>query len=239
MPRGSASKKTALAREQERPDIAPNEPAGRRDRVASTPNGPSSLTKPRPRPIWHRSGVGRRGARGRPGGALRPLGRVAFKRIQIEGNTRDPWPVNVACRTMTFAGALRQGGIVAPWVTSWVIDLAHRWADQWRELPHLGRAGSSAGTARGRHRRDGQARQPPGTRHLTGHPRGRRKAVLPARLFARPEPYRTGVCQAETPAAQSRRAQQGAVWRRIGSRLHQFTPQECENYIRNSGYGSV
>jgi len=30
-----------------------------------------------------------------------------------------------------------------------------------------------------------------------------------------------------------------AVWRRIGSLLDQFTPQECENYIRNSGYGSV
>ena len=30
-----------------------------------------------------------------------------------------------------------------------------------------------------------------------------------------------------------------AVWRRIGSLLEQFTPKECENYIRNSGYGSV
>ena len=30
-----------------------------------------------------------------------------------------------------------------------------------------------------------------------------------------------------------------AVWRRIGSLLDQFTPQECENYIRNSGYGSA
>ena len=30
-----------------------------------------------------------------------------------------------------------------------------------------------------------------------------------------------------------------AVWRRIGSLLDQFTPQECENDIRNSGYGSV
>ena len=30
-----------------------------------------------------------------------------------------------------------------------------------------------------------------------------------------------------------------AVWRRIGSLLDHFTPQECENYIRNAGYGSV
>jgi transposase len=26
------------------------------------------------------------------------------------------------------------------------------------------------------------------------------------------------------------------VWRRIGTLLDQFTPQECENYLRNSGY---
>ena len=30
-----------------------------------------------------------------------------------------------------------------------------------------------------------------------------------------------------------------AVWRKIGILLDQFTPQECENYLRNSGYGSV
>ena len=30
-----------------------------------------------------------------------------------------------------------------------------------------------------------------------------------------------------------------AVWRRIASLLDQFTPQECENDIRNSGYRSV
>jgi transposase len=30
-----------------------------------------------------------------------------------------------------------------------------------------------------------------------------------------------------------------AVWRRIGDLLELFTPQECENCLRNSGYGSV
>ena len=29
------------------------------------------------------------------------------------------------------------------------------------------------------------------------------------------------------------------VWKRIGTLLDHFTPQECENYIRNAGYGSV
>ena len=30
-----------------------------------------------------------------------------------------------------------------------------------------------------------------------------------------------------------------AVWRRIRTLLDQSTPQECENYLRNSGYGST
>lgn len=30
-----------------------------------------------------------------------------------------------------------------------------------------------------------------------------------------------------------------ATWRRIGTLLDQFSPQECENYIRNAGYGSI
>jgi len=30
-----------------------------------------------------------------------------------------------------------------------------------------------------------------------------------------------------------------AVWRRLGSRLEQFSPQECENHLRISGYGYV
>jgi transposase len=30
-----------------------------------------------------------------------------------------------------------------------------------------------------------------------------------------------------------------ATWRRIGTLLAEFSPQECENYIRNAGYGST
>lgn len=30
-----------------------------------------------------------------------------------------------------------------------------------------------------------------------------------------------------------------ATWRRIGSLLDEFTPQECANYFRNSGYASI
>jgi transposase len=30
-----------------------------------------------------------------------------------------------------------------------------------------------------------------------------------------------------------------ATWRRIGTLLSQFTPQECTNYFRNAGYASV
>ena len=30
-----------------------------------------------------------------------------------------------------------------------------------------------------------------------------------------------------------------ATWRRIGSLLQAFTPQECANYFRNAGYASI
>ena len=30
-----------------------------------------------------------------------------------------------------------------------------------------------------------------------------------------------------------------AVWRKIGTLLDQFSPKECKNCLRNSGYGSV
>ena len=30
-----------------------------------------------------------------------------------------------------------------------------------------------------------------------------------------------------------------AVWNRLGTILDQFTPQECSNYLRHAGYGSV
>ena len=30
-----------------------------------------------------------------------------------------------------------------------------------------------------------------------------------------------------------------AVWRRIGTLIDHFSPKECENHLRNSGYGSV
>ena len=30
-----------------------------------------------------------------------------------------------------------------------------------------------------------------------------------------------------------------ATWRRIGTLLNEFSPNECENYIRNAGYGST
>ena len=32
---------------------------------------------------------------------------------------------------------------------------------------------------------------------------------------------------------------QEATWRRIGSLLDAFSPQECANYLRNSGYASI
>ncbi|RSU45244.1 IS630 family transposase, partial [Sphingomonas sp. S-NIH.Pt15_0812] len=30
-----------------------------------------------------------------------------------------------------------------------------------------------------------------------------------------------------------------ATWRRVGSLLNAFSPDECRNYLRNSGYASA
>src|SRR5690348_3265562 len=58
----------------------------------------------------------------------------------------------------------------------------------------------------------------------------RRQAVLPAPLLARSQPDRTGLRQAQDPAAQNPRTIE-ATWRNIGDLLDRFTPQECANYL--------
>ncbi|MCA6266840.1 MAG: transposase, partial [Phenylobacterium sp.] len=30
-----------------------------------------------------------------------------------------------------------------------------------------------------------------------------------------------------------------ATWRKVGDLIEAFTPKECANYLRNSGYGSI
>src|SRR5213076_1366099 len=60
--------------------------------------------------------------------------------------------------------------------------------------------------ARRRHRCHGQSRQSQRKSRARTHPRGRRQALLPAEILARPEPDRAGLRQAQASAAQGRRA---------------------------------
>jgi hypothetical protein len=54
-----------------------------------------------------------------------------------------------------------------------------------------------------------------------------------------PQTDRTGLRQAQTLLRKLDARTIEATWRGIGQLLDAFTPQECANYFRNSGYGSA
>jgi hypothetical protein len=87
-----------------------------------------------------------------------------------------------------------------------------------------------------RHRHDGQSRQPQGKTRASGHPVGRRQAVLPAQILPGPEPDRAGLRQAQAPATQEAARTVEAVCTAVGKHLDAFTPKECANYFKNAGY---
>jgi len=79
----------------------------------------------------------------------------------------------------------------------------HCGGDQHRGVQGLRRAGANAGVARppGCHCRDGQSRRPQGRGGPKGLGRGQDRLPLPACLFARPQPDRTLLVEAQVPAA--------------------------------------
>jgi len=80
-------------------------------------------------------------------------------------------------RTLTFLATLRCDRIDAPCV----ID----GTDQWTELSGLCRADPGADAAARRYRDPRQPRKPQGQGGQAGHPRGWRRAVLPAALYTK------------------------------------------------------
>jgi hypothetical protein len=48
--------------------------------------------------------------------------------------------------------------------------------------------------------------------------------------------HRAGLRQAESLAPKSRRPNKDALWQAIAKAMDAFTPAECTNYFRNSGY---
>ncbi len=179
--RSSVSKKSVVAGERERPDVARRRAQWRKRQdqiepgrlvfIDETPAfaGAGSGRKP----IWRRFAAGRREAKGSwPAfptaiGKLRPLSR-RFAAAGLKRLGCSMAPINgEAFKTYVETG-------LAPTLKPG--DLVHH----------------------------GQSRQSQRRRHPPGDSGGPRQALLPAQIFSRPEPNRAGLRQAQASLAQSR-----------------------------------
>jgi len=117
--------------------------------------------------------------------------------------------------------------------------LGHRRPHQWRTLHALRREGVGANPVKGRGRYPQQPRQSQG--------KAARNAIRAtgAHLLFLP-PYSPDLNPIEQlfaklkhliRAAEPRDVE--ATWRKVGELLNLFSPQECANYLKNSGYVSV
>jgi transposase len=208
MPRGSASKKTALASEQERPDIA------RRRQRWKTHQGSIDLK----RLVFideTRAKTNMAPLRGWAMRGKRLIGHAPF----------GHW------NTMTFVAALRCDGITAPWVIDGPINggifqtyVAEVLAPTLRpdDIAILDNLGSH---------------KAPAIRNAI-RAAGARLLFLPA-YSPDLNPIEQVFAKLKHLLRKAEERSKQAVWRRIGTLLDQFTPKECENYLRNSGYGSA
>ena len=135
-------------------------------------------------------------------------------------------------KTLTFIAALRHDRIDAPWVIDGPINgEVFRLYVEAVLAPTLSAGDIVVG---------GQPGQPQRPRRPRRY-KGEGGALdLPATLQPGPEPHRADVLKAQTPLM--RRAQPRdveATWRKAGQLLDLFRPQECANYLVNSGYGSA
>jgi hypothetical protein len=128
---------------------------------------------------------------------------------------------------MTFLAALHDDRIDAPWFIEGPIDgVSFRTYVEKVLLPVLRPAISSSWTISAATK----------VSRSTTHPFGRRQALLPAEILARPEPHRTGLRQAQAPAPKTAVRTVDAVCAAIGQAFNAFTPDECSDYLRDSGY---
>jgi len=132
---------------------------------------------------------------------------------------------------MTFVGALRHDGIIAPWVINGPINgESFRTYVEQVLVPELRQDDIVVMDNLGSHKA-------PAIRQAI--------RAAGAKLFYLPayspdlNPIEQVIAKLKHLLRKAAERTKEAVWRRIGSLLDQFTPQECENYLRNSGYGSV
>lgn len=208
MPRGSASKKTALASEQERPDIARKRERWKARQGSIDPKRLVFIDE-----TWAKTNMAP--LRGWAARGQRLIGRAPF----------GQW------NTMTFVGALRHDGIIAPWVIDGPINgESFRTYVEQVLVPELRPDDIVVMDNLGSHKA-------PAIRQAI--------RAAGAKLFYLPayspdlNPIEQVIAKLKHLLRKAAERTREAVWRRIGSLLDQFTPQECENYIRNSGYGSV
>lgn len=155
---------------------------------------------------------------------IRTHGRCARGQRLVDRVPQGHW------KTMTFLAALRCDRIDAPFVLDGPINGA--WFQAYVEqllVPTLSRGDVVIMDNLGSHK----GKAPP------GHPTGGRTPDLPAALQPRPQSYRTGLRQAESTPAQSRRAN-----RRSHLATHRRTPRllhagRVRHYLANSGYAST
>jgi hypothetical protein len=75
--------------------------------------------------------------------------------------------------------------------------------------------------------------------HAFLNPRRRRQASLPAALFPDLNPIEQVFAKLKTLLRKAGERTIEATWRRIGSLLGEFRPEECANYFKNVGYASA
>ncbi len=208
MPRGSALKKTALASEQDRPDVARKRARWKARQGSIDPRRLVFIDE-----TWAKTNMAP--LRGWAPRGKRLIGRAPF----------GHW------NTMTFMAALRCDGIVAPWVIDGPINGSiFRTYVEKVLVPTL-------------HPEDVVVMDNLGSHKSPAIRQAIRAAG--AKLFYLPayspdlNPIEQTIAKLKHLLRKAAERTKEAVWQRIGSLLDQFTPKECENYIRNAGYGSA
>jgi transposase len=208
MPRASASKKTALASEQDRPDVARKRARWKKHQGDIDLQRLVFIDE-----TWAKTNMAP--LRGWAARGQRLIGKAPF----------GHW------NTMTFIAALRHDAITAPWVVDGPINgSVFRTYVEEVLVPTLRHGDIVILDNLGSHKA-------PAIRNAI--------KAAGARLFFLPayspdlNPIEQVFAKLKHLLRKAAERSKEAVWRKIGSLIDQFSPNECENYLRNSGYGSV
>ena len=204
MPRASASKKTALASEQDRPDVA-----RKRLRWKAHQGGVDIRRLVFIDETWAKTNM--TPLRGWAARGKRLIGKAPF----------GHW------NTMTFIAALRHDAITAPWVIDGPINgnIFRTYVEKVL-APTLRKGDIVILDNLGSHKA-------PAIRNAI-RAAGARLLFLPA-YSPDLNPIEQVFAKLKHLLRNAAERSKDAVWRRIGSLLDQFSPKECENYLRNSG----